>query len=117
MKKGPWRKMDLQVANGMLRLDGLWLRCEIGNGDIAPFGFGLLSCIGEKLMEPTETVERRVDQGVQDLIEASGLFDFETQRREKPCSLAVAFCASVTRQTSVWRLPYSGFTGDQKPLF
>ena len=61
MRKGRRLKKDLQAAYGMLRLDGSLLRYETwnvyGRGDIAPFGFGMLSYIGDILTEPTEVVE------------------------------------------------------------
>ena len=61
VRKGRRLKKDLQVGYGMLRLDGSLLRYETwnvyGRGDIAPFGFGILSYIGDILTEPTEVVE------------------------------------------------------------
>ena len=80
-------KEDLQAAYGMLQLDGSLLRYETGNvygrGDIAPFGFGMLFCIGDILTEPTEVVETRIDQSVQNLTEASEFVRFQDATRRE----------------------------------
>jgi hypothetical protein len=61
------------------------LRYETGNvcgrGDVALLEFGMLSSIGDVVTEPTEIVETRTDQGVQDLTETAGMLDFECNRR------------------------------------
>lgn len=38
---------------------------------MARFGFGILSYIGDILTEPTEAVETRIDQSVQNLTETT----------------------------------------------
>jgi hypothetical protein len=70
----------------MLRLDGSLLRYETwnvyGRGDMAPFGFGILSYIGDILTEPTEAVETRIDQSVQNLTETTEFVRFQDATRE-----------------------------------
>ena len=50
MKTGRWLKWGLQAVCGMLRLDSMMLRYEIGNAlgkvDWAPPEVGMLLCIG-----------------------------------------------------------------------
>lgn len=63
-------------------------------GEMSPFWSLAWSSIGDVVTEPTEIVETRTDQGVQDLTETAGMLDFECNRGGgRLYALAVAlFC-------------------------